>query len=192
MTEEEEEMEAVIAIVAIVALLALAVGVWLWMEQRKDRRLRDQFGDAEYNRVRSQAGGRRATDAELERRQKRVEEYNIRPLTRSQFDNFSDRWRTVQSSFVDAPAASVAEADLLVTEVMTARGYPMEDFEERAADISVDHPHVVQNYRRAHAIAQSDERGEASTEDLRQSFVHYRALFDELLGESEVRQEVRR
>jgi hypothetical protein len=182
----------IIVIISLLALGAAALGVWFWMEQRKDARLRDRFGDDEYNRVRTREGSRRATDAELDRREKRVEEYDIRPLTQSQHDQFADRWRAVQAYFVDSPARSVAEADTLVIEVMNARGYPTEDFEERTADLSVDHPNVVQNYRRAHGIALAERRGEAGTEDLRQAFVHYRALFDELLAETDVREKVTR
>ncbi|HUF54321.1 MAG TPA: hypothetical protein VMR52_11185 [Dehalococcoidia bacterium] len=184
--------EVIIAIIALVAVAAIAVAAWLWMDRRKGAQLRDRFGEEEYRRVRTREGGRRQADAELERRQKRVENYDIRPLTHSQYDHYSDRWRTVQSAFVDSPTSSVHEADDLVAEVMNARGYPMEDFDERAADLSVDHASVVQNYCRAHAIAVSDRRGEASTEDLRQAFVHYRALFDKLLVSTEQHQEVSR
>jgi hypothetical protein len=116
--------------------------------------------------------------------QKRREKLQIRALSPSNRSDFTSRWTTVQSGFVDAPKNAVSRADQLVNEVMQVRGYPVGDFEEQAADISVDHPVVVENYRAAHAIALRHVRGEASTEDLRQAMVHYRSLFDELLEDS--------
>jgi hypothetical protein len=98
---------------------------------------------------------------------------------------FIDRWKDVQARFVDGPARAVADADALLGEVMTARGYPVSDFEQRAGDISVDHPEVVRNYRAGHDIALRHAQGNASTEDLRQAMIHYRSLFDELVNETE-------
>ena len=128
-------------------------------------------------------GGRLEAESELEGRRKRREGLEIRPLTPSALDQYAAQWRDAQSRFVDSPQRAVTEADALVGRVMSDRGYPMEDFEVRAADISVDHPEVVENYRRGHEIAERNLRRSASTEELRQAMVHYRALFDELLSD---------
>jgi hypothetical protein len=126
-------------------------------------------------------GDQRGAQAELEARQKRVEQLDIRSLSPSDRARFADAWRATQAHFVDDPSAAIGEADRLVTDVMKARGYPIGDFEQRAADVSVDHPRVVENYRAARDTALRNERGQASTEDLRQAMVHYRALFEDLL-----------
>lgn len=164
----------VIAVAAVVVLLA----IW-WMASRKRRtsHLREGFGP-EYDRTVDEAGSRREAEADLTEREKRRDELDITPLAPGTRDRFADRWRTVQERFVDDPSAALRDAHVLVVEVMRERGYPTDDFEQRAADVSVDHPHVVENYRSAHAIT---ERGDADTEDQRQALVHYRALFDELL-----------
>lgn len=120
--------EVIIIILAIVAVAVVGAGGWYWRNQRKDTRVRDRFGEDEYNRVRAREGSRGDATAELERRERRVDKYDIRPLSRNQFEQLSVHWRAVQSSFVDSPASAVHEADTLITEVMTARGYPMEDF----------------------------------------------------------------
>src|SRR5205823_5284050 len=120
--------------------------------------------------------------AQLERRRERVEKLDIRPLASSDRERFGERWRSVQAQFVDDPSAATRVADELVAEVMQARGYPVGDFEQRAADVSVDHPLVVEHYRSAHALAVKNERNEVETEELRQALVHYRMLFDDLLG----------
>jgi hypothetical protein len=167
-------------ILIVVAVLILAAAVWMAYRQQRAKRLRQQFGP-EYNRAVNEYGNEsRAQDA-LAARTRRMEKIQVRPLTREAHDRFLERWETVQLGFVDDPAAAIQQADSLVNEVMNARGYPMANFEHRAEDISVDHPHVVQNYRAAHTIAERHEGGEASTEELRQALVHYRALFDELL-----------
>lgn len=178
-------MELAIIAIVVIVLTTLVVGGWLWSQQKKDTNLRDKFGD-EYYRVREREGTRGDTKAELERREHRVERYDIRPLTEDESLGFIDRWRRIQTEFVDAPADSVMRADTLVAEVMAARGYPMEDFEGRAQDLSVDHPELVQNYREAHRIAEADRRGDATTDDLRQAFVHYRDLFEDLLDTRQV------
>ncbi len=141
----------------------------------------------------SERGDRREAEAELQRREQRVEHLDIRPLSATQRARFADAWRQVQAKFVDGPAAAVADADLLIAQVMEERGYPVGRFEERAADISVNHPEVVADYRAAHSLAQKSANGQATTEDLRQAMVHYRNLFEELLeGEpSKQREEVR-
>src|SRR5439155_21706419 len=141
----------------------------------------------------SASGDRREAEAELARREKRRDKLEIHPLPLEERAHYREQWQQVQAVFVDAPADAVGEADTLIAQVMGDQGYPMEDFEERAADISVDHPSVVQNYRLAHRISDSNDRGEASTEDLRLAMLHYRSLFDELVeaGEPEpVGQEV--
>jgi hypothetical protein len=168
----------IVIVVAVVVVLALIA--WSVLRRRRSTQLREGFGP-EYDRTVEEAGSRRRAEAELAEREKRREELDIRPLTPAARDRFVDRWRDTQARFVDDPGSAVGDADSLVQEVMRERGYPTEDFEQRAADISVDHPHIVENYRAAHGISLAQERGEASTEDLRQSIVHYRSLFEELL-----------
>jgi len=133
-----------------------------------------------------EVGGRRYAEAELKERTERVEGLNIRPLAAGDRARFVELWRRVQARFVDGPGGAVTEADQLLRDVMSTRGYPVTDFEQRAADISVDHPLVMENYRTAHAIAIRQTQGRANTEDLRQAMIHYRTLFEELVGEREV------
>jgi hypothetical protein len=173
-------MDASLVIVLIVALVVLAAVAWLVTQRRRSAQLHERFGP-EYDRTVRQAGDRRRAEDELAAREQRVKQLEIRPLQAEERARFADRWRTVQGQFVDEPAGAVQEADRLVAEVMRARGYPVEAFEQRVADISVDHPQVVEHYRAAHATALRQERGDASTEDLRQALVHYRALFADLL-----------
>jgi len=180
----------IVIAVAVVAVVALAF--W-YSQQRHSGQLRERFGP-EYERQVQAAGDRRQAEAELARRAERVEHLDIRALSPEEKTRFSESWRSVQSQFVDDPPGAISAADRLVIEVMQLRGYPMSDFEQRAADISVDHPHVVEHYRAAYAIARRSERGEANTEDLRQAMVHYRALFQDLLetaptGEEEAHDE---
>jgi hypothetical protein len=171
-------------LVAILAI-ALAAAVVVLVRQRRSQQLREGFGP-EYDRTIAETGDRRAAERELAERRERRSELEIRDLDPEARDRYAERWRATQRTFVDQPAAAVAEADGLVAEVMHERGYPVEeDFERRAADVSVDHPVVVENYRAAHAISTRAVRDEASTEDLRQALVHFRALFTELLGEDE-------
>jgi hypothetical protein len=169
-----------IVIIVVVALVVVAVGVWMYMQKRRTEQVRERFGP-EYDRAVTEHGDQRGAQAELEARQKRVEHLDIRPLSPSDRARFADAWRATQAHFVDDPSAAIGEADRLVTDVMKARGYPIGDFEQRAADVSVDHPRVVENYRGARDTALRNERGQASTEDLRQAMVHYRALFEDLL-----------
>ncbi len=163
-----------IAVIVIVALIAVL------LTRRRSAHLKERFGP-EYQREIAASGNARKAEAHLERREKRVEKLHIRPVPPELRERFGNSWRQVQARFVDEPGAAVMEADGLVRKVMESRGYPMGSFEQRAADLSVDHPRVVENYRAAHGIAVKRERGDASTEDLRQAFVHYRALFEELL-----------
>nr|HEV8314697.1 hypothetical protein [Burkholderiaceae bacterium] len=162
---------------AIIALVALAA--WLFYRKHQSQRLRQRFGP-EYDRTVTALGDRDKAEADLKRREKRVERLHIVALSPAEAARFSQSWTALQGRFVDNPQGVLAEADRLVRELMERRGYPMADFERRAADISVDHPTVVGHYRAARAIALRDEHGEADTEDLRKAVVHYRALFEEL------------
>jgi hypothetical protein len=171
-------MDTWIWIVIAAAAVVILFAIW-WAASRKSRtsHLREGFGP-EYDRTVEEAGSRRKAESELSDREKRREDLDIKPLAPGARDRFADRWSTVQERFVDDPGGSLKDAHVLVVEVMRERGYPTDDFEQRAADVSVDHPDVVENYRSAHAIT---ERDDADTEDQRQALVHYRALFDELL-----------
>jgi hypothetical protein len=167
------------------ALILLAVVGVIFVAVRARRKaqsehLQKRFGP-EYSRVMKTVGDREKAEAELKAREARVERLKLVPLSESEATRFTQEWTLLQSNFVDNPTGIVAEADRLVRELMTKRGYPMGDFERRAADISVHHPTVVDNYRAAQAIALRASRGEASTEDLRKAVVHYRALFEDLL-----------
>ena len=169
-----------IAIGVVVAALA-AFGA---VTRRRTVRLRERFGP-EYDRTVESRGGRREAEAELGSRVERREKLEIRPLSPEARARYQEAWLEVQARFVDDPAAAVAGADQLVGSVMSDRGYPLDDFERRAADISVDHPQVVERYRSAHGIARKNAAGQATTEDLRQAIQHYRALFDDLLEPAE-------
>ena len=175
------------AILAVVVLAIIAVGAWLYSRKKHSERLAQRFGP-EYGRAVHEMGSRTKAESELRAREKRVEKFNIMPLAPADAERFSREWMALQGRFVDNPKGVLMEADQLVRELMLKRGYPMGDWERQAADISVDHPAVVDHYRAAQAIAMRDRRGEADTEELRRAVVHYRALFDELL---EVRQDER-
>jgi hypothetical protein len=181
-------MSTVTIVVLVIAVLAVAFGLFMYIQRERTRRLRSKFGP-EYERVVDRYGNQRKAEEDLAQRQKRVEKFHIRDLNAADADRFANAWRAEQARFVDTPREAIANADRLVNELMKARGYPMGDFEQRAADISVDHPVVLENYRAAHAIALQDSQGTASTEDLRQAMVHYRALFEDLL-DRRVREEV--
>ena len=177
------EEEAIVAIIVIAAVLLLLAGLAWWAATRRRRaRLQDRFGP-EYERTVSDADNKREAEAELRERMRRREELDIRPLPEPARARYSDRWSVVQERFVDAPVAAVEEADHLVTEVMRERGYPVDDFDQRAADVSVDHPDVVEHYRAGRQVAERSRTGDADTEELREAFVHYRALFEALLDE---------
>ena len=167
-------------LVIVVAVLLCAV-IWLALRQRRTARLREGFGP-EYDRTLEERGDQRAAEAELRERVERRRSYDIRELEPAAREQFAERWRETQARFVDQPASTLRDADALVSEVMRERGYPVDDFETQAADVSVDHPGVVEHYRQAHAVRVGDE---TSTEELREAFVHYRALFAELLGDEQ-------
>jgi hypothetical protein len=168
----------VLIVVAVAAVVALMV--WQALARRRTSKLQGQFGP-EYERTISATENKREAEAELAARAERRWELEIRPLSHAARDRYLASWQTVQAQFVDDPRAAVASADSLIQSVMAERGYPVEDFEQRAADVSVDHPHVVENYREGHRLAQQSASGHDSTEDLRQAMRHYRALFDELV-----------
>jgi hypothetical protein len=168
----------IIAVVLIAAgLIALA---WVYSVRNRRERLRSRFGP-EYDRTVKAVGKPDKADAILKQRVDRVERFKLRPLTSAQAEQFGSEWHRIQARFVDDPGAATTEADALVARVMTARGYPPEDFETRAEDVSVDHPHVVENYRSARTLMARWVSGDAGTEELRQAIVNYRALFDDLL-----------
>jgi hypothetical protein len=170
----------ILAGVLIAAVIAVIAWSYAQNKRRQSRRLQQRFGP-EYEHTVNEFGDRAKAEAELAAREKRVERLNVTQLTPADAARFAQAWNALQARFVDDPKAAVAQADRLVHELMTKRGYPMGDFERRAADISVDYPEVVANYRAARAVAWRDERGQASTEELRKAVVHYRALFQELL-----------
>jgi len=169
---------------AIVVLAVVFGVVWFLVQQRRRRHeteeLRELFGP-EYDRTVDNYGEQKEAERELAARQERVQQLRIRPLSETQSSRYARQWREVQARFVDDPEQAIADGDRLVVEVMQTRGYPMVEFEQRAADVSVDHPHVVDHYRAAHDIAGRSARGETDTEDLRQAMVHYRALFEDLI-----------
>ncbi|HLZ68657.1 MAG TPA: hypothetical protein VKV26_01990 [Dehalococcoidia bacterium] len=173
----------IVIIVAIVVavLIVIAAIVSLALRRRQTSELREGFGP-EYDRTVNAYGDRRRAEDELQARRQRVEGLQIHPLEANDRRRFADEWHATQAHFVDEPGHAIAEADRLVQQAMTARGYPVGDFDQRAADVSVDHANVVRDYRQAHAISERNERGEATTEDLRQAMVHYRSLFDDLLA----------
>ena len=167
----------VVAVVVVVLLVVLA-------RVRRTARLRRQFGP-EYDRAVTRTDSRGSAESELEDRRLRRERLEIAPLRPAARDRYLRQWHLVQARFVDSPEDATRDADRLISEVMRERGYPVEDFEQRAADISVDHPQVVDDYRAAHAVAEASKRGQATTEDLRQALVHYRSLFEDLLEVNE-------
>ena len=170
----------IVLIAAVVVIVAVLV--WLYVRQRRRTTagLRQKFG-SEYDRAVLAHGSERKAESKLEDREKRVEKLKIRDLDSMEHERYSKQWESVQSRFVDSPKGAVAEADDLVSSVMKARGYPVSDFDQRAADISVDHPRVVENYRSAHQIALRLGKDQATTEDLRTAMIHYRSLFEELV-----------
>jgi hypothetical protein len=175
----------VIAVVAVIVVAAIAWSLTRRSQQRRSESLREGFGP-EYDRTLERAGDRQAAEEDLLERKKRHDELDLQPLAPAARERYTDQWRMTQAAFVDDPSAAIGDADGLVQRVMRERGYPVDDFEERAAVVSVDHPVVVERYRRAHVVAEANGRGEAETEDLRQAMQDYRALFEELLGERNV------
>jgi hypothetical protein len=172
--------------IGVVVLVAAGIAFWLVTRKRRTGRLQTQFGGAEYSRAVREGGSQRRAEAALDQRAERVRALAIRPLAAEDRARFLDSWSRVQARFVDGPGGAITDADKLLGDVMTTRGYPVSDFEQRAADISVDHPLVLENYRVAHESALRQTQGKASTEDLRQAMIHYRTLFEELVREPEV------
>jgi hypothetical protein len=170
----------IIGIVALVMIIAVVIAVVIYQRKKKAEHLRTRFG-SEYDRTVLEHGSERNAQAALAAREERVNSLHIHDLASAERDRFVSEWQVVQSRFVDHPRGAVIEADDLVASLMNARGYPVADFEQRAADISVNHPRVVENYRSAHAIAQRLAGNEANTEEMRTAMLQYRALFDELL-----------
>ena len=170
-------------VIAAVIVLALVAAAWLITRERRrkqSQRLQQRFGP-EYSRVISERGDRTRAEAELLARERRVERLKLVSLSSEDAARFGNAWNMLQTQFIDNPRGVVVEADRLVRDLMVKRGYPMVDFDRRAADISVDYPTVVEAYRSARAIAVRDRQGHASTEELRKAVVYYRTLFDELL-----------
>ncbi len=159
-------------LIAVAVLLVASIAILFSIRKRKTERLRTQFGGAEYNRAVKEGGSRQKAEAVLDKRADRVESFHIEPLGPGDRARFAESWRRVQARFVDGPGGAVTEADQLLRDVMSTRGYPGSDFEQRAADISVDHPLVLEHYRIAHEIAVRQTQGQASTEDLRQALIH--------------------
>jgi plasmid stabilization system protein ParE len=181
--EESVTNELIIITVAAVALIVV-IAAWAYSVKIRRERLKQRFGP-EYERAVESLGTPAKAEAVLEERAARVSRFNLHPLSPEQAAAFEREWRSVQARFVDTPEDATRDADRLVTEVMSARGYPVEDFDTRANDLSVDHPRVVENYRVARRLAIRRQRGEAGTEELRQAVVNYRALFDDLLHVAE-------
>ncbi len=169
----------VVAIVVVVVIIAVVAGLFV-RKRRRATKLRERFGP-EYDRAVQVHGSKRKAQEALARREQRVESLDIRDLDPGQQERFLKRWETVQSRFVDSPQRAVTEADDLISDVMQARGYPVVDFNQRAADVSVSHPQIVENYRAAHTIALRAGKDEATTEDLRTAMIHYRAVFEQLV-----------
>jgi hypothetical protein len=174
-------------LIAIGAVVVLAGLAWNAAAARRRKGLQERFG-SEYDHTVADAPSRREAESELSERERRRRELEIRPLEPEARDRYASRWHNTQARFVDEPEEAVGEADRLIQEVMRDRGYPVDDFEQRAADLSVDHPEVISNYRAAHGISIANDRGKASTEDLRTAMVHYRELFTELVEERPVTQ----
>jgi hypothetical protein len=167
-------------LIAIAAVAVIALIAWQSMSKRRTKRLQEQFGP-EYERTIEGSKNRRDAESQLTAREKRREQLDVRPLSSAARERYEKQWETIQAQFVDSPQAAVAAADSLIQDVMRDRGYPVEDFDQRAEDVSVDHPQVVDNYREGHRLAEQSANGRGSTEDLRQAMRHYRALFSELL-----------
>jgi hypothetical protein len=173
-------------LVAVIVMAMVALAAWVHHRRSQSHRLEERFG-TEYHHMLEQVGDRAKAEAELRQRERRVEKLNIAPLAPAAAQRFHQQWQELQGRFVDSPDGTLADADRLVRELMQQRGYPLGDFESRAADISVDHPQVVSNFRAAHDIALRSRDGGSTTEDLRKAVIHYRALFAELLEVAEER-----
>ena len=170
-------------LIAIAVVVVIAAAAWQWSVRRRTDRLRGRFG-SEYDRAVESADSRGEAEAELAAREERHEQFELRPLSGSARDRYVERWRVVQAQFVDDPRDAVAAADGVIQSVMRDRGYPVDDFDQRASDLSVDHADVVEHYREGHSLATQSPGDDDSTEDLRRAMQHYRALFDELVDTS--------
>jgi hypothetical protein len=175
-------------VLIVVAILAIGFAAWMYLQKKKTQDLRTKFGP-EYDKAIGAHKDRSHAESELEKREKRVAQFHIRPLRDEERVRYAEDWRVEQSLFVDDPRAAVRHADTLVQDVMKQRGYPVSDFEQNAADLSVDHPRVVEHYRIAHEIAVRDGKGQSTTEDLRRAMVSYRSLFDDLLEQHALKPE---
>jgi len=182
---EGEKMDTTTIVIAVIAgIILLVVGGYLGMvfaRRQRSKRLQDRFGP-EYDRMLNEVGDQTEVEQELEGRIEHVESLDIRELTEEEKERYTRKWRTTQAKFVDSPVVAIQEADELLTEVMEAKGYPVDDFEQRASDLSVDFPDLVTNYRGMREITSKSEREEVSTEELRQAMVHSRALFEDLIN----------
>lgn len=167
-------------LIVLVAIVVLGIVAWQVTAKRRTSHLQERFGP-EYDRVAGDAESKRDAESELSEREERREQLEIRPLPETSRARYVESWKGVQSQFVDDPRGAIGAADKLLQQVMSERGYPVEDFEQQAADVSVDHPQVVENYREGHRLAQTSESDGAATEDLRQAMQHYRSLFEELV-----------
>jgi hypothetical protein len=173
-------------IIILIVLVAAAAGIATFVYlSKRSQRLRSRFGP-EYNRAVEETGSKYRAESKLEKLEKRVDKLSIHPLQPEEVSRFRDSWRVIQAGFVDDPRTALAEADRLLGEAMSARGYPVADFEERSAEISVNHALVVEHYRAGHEIALKHADGQASTEDMRQAMIHYRTLFDDLVGAPDI------
>lgn len=170
-----------VALLVVAAVVVLAVVMARSRSSKQTERLRQHYGP-EYDRAVANTGDQRAAEAELVARERKLKKLDIVKLSVQARDMYAQQWKLVQTGFVDNPTTAVKDADLLVNQVMRERGYPIDDFEQRAADISVDHPAVVESYRAAHGIFLTQQSGQIGTEAQREAFVHYRALFEKLLG----------
>jgi uncharacterized protein YneF (UPF0154 family) len=168
-----------IIVVVVVVVFGIILGL-VFARRNRSERFHKDFGP-EYDRTVQTMGGEKKAQTELNERQKHVETLDIRPLSVSEHERYLAEWTAVQSKFVDEPGQAIADADRLIVEVMQIRGYPVSDFEQRAADISVKYPALVSNYRSAREIANKNKLQQANTEELRQAMIYYRSLFEELL-----------
>lgn len=181
-------MTTIIAIVVIVIIVLIALGVWWSARQRKVSQAQQQFGSEFDRAVEEHGGNKQAAASDLEDRKERVEQVTIHPLTADERQQYADEWKSIQTQFVDDPGDAVTRADDLITRVMDRIGYDANEYGQREDVVSVKYPDAVENYRKAHDIAQMQENGEASTEDLRDAMLRYRTLFEQIVGEQLVAQ----
>jgi hypothetical protein len=179
------DMHVTIVIAAVLVVALAVVAAWLYIRQGRSRRLRNQFGP-EYERTVKETGDTARAESRLEQLERRVHGFQVHDLSQADRQVFTRSWHALQAHFVDDPRNAVIEADRLIGQIMSARGYPVSDFEQRAADVSVNHPFVVEHYRAGHEITLRYAQGRAGTEDLRQAIIHYRALFAELVDKPEL------